>query len=383
MIAAPVHTDGTDMVCPSCGEPLSTVATDLLLCDRETSSYRKKDGIWDMVSPGQSERFRRFETEYNEIRHREGRGGAEPEFFRRLPFEDTTGRHRRDWRIRAASYECFVEQVLTPLERTSASGTLRILDLGAGNAWLSNQLALRGHEVCAVDLRTDRRDGLGARVHYSTAFTCIRAEFDRLPFGDGCFDVVVFNASFHYSENYERTLGEALRVLRSSGRIVIIDSPIYRRARSGEQMVRERHRRFRREYGFASEVLDSENYLTEKRLTQLSARLGVTWSMHKPRFGPRWRVHRTVARLRNRREPARFAVLSGQRHCTHTRPLLTCIRGVFGAASGARVCGFGSSRGSATDFAAPPSRSFTGSNFGSRQTFFIRSSSGRAPSLPN
>ncbi len=313
MIAAPVHTDSIDMVCPSCGEPLSMVATDLLLCEGERLSYRKKDGIWDMVAPVQSERFRRFETEYNEIRHREGRGSADSAYFRRLPYEDTTGRHRRDWRIRAVSHDCFVECVLAPLERVSASGTLRILDLGAGNAWLSNRLALRGHEVCAVDLRTDRLDGLGARVHYRTTFTCIRAAFDRLPFGDGCFDVIVFNASLHYSENYERTLGEALRVLRRSGRVVVIDSPMYRRASSGERMVRERQRRFRRDYGFASDVLASEDYLTERRLTQLSARLGVTWSIHKPRFGPRWRVRRTLARLRNRREPARFVVLSGRK----------------------------------------------------------------------
>ena len=45
-------------------------------------------------------------------------------------------------------------------ERTERA--LRILDLGAGNGWMSYRLALQGHLPIAVDLLTNDRDGLGA-----------------------------------------------------------------------------------------------------------------------------------------------------------------------------------------------------------------------------
>ena len=138
----------------------------------------------------------------------------------------------------------------------------RVLDLGAGNGWLSYRLATRGHESVAVDLLTNKADGLGAQLHYPTAFTSVQAEFDHLPFDSDQFGLVIFNASFHYATNYELTLSEALRVLELGGQVAIMGSPVYRSGISGKEMVREREVAFRGEYGFASNSLPNENFLT-------------------------------------------------------------------------------------------------------------------------
>lgn len=314
-------------ICPACGSDLHRAVDDALVCAGERAFYRKIDGVWEMLSSERASYFRRFVTEYDEVRRRERRGSPDGEYYRRLPYEDTTGRHARDWQIRAASFECLLENVLSPLEGRAApvrqvpaspdaqapsSRPLRILDVGAGNGWMSNRLAQRGHEVWAVDLRRSPTDGLGARVHYESKFTCVRAEFDRLPFGRATFDLIIFNASLHYAESYEQTLKEALRVLRPGGRVVVADTALYDDAGSGERMVQTRKEAFRRVYGFASDALRSEEYLTPSRLRLMSARLGITWSVFEPEFGLRWAVRRIVARLRNRREPARFVVLSGR-----------------------------------------------------------------------
>jgi hypothetical protein len=42
------------------------------------------------------------------------------------------------------------------------SGALRLVDLGAGNAWLCHRLALAGHRCAAVDIHADDVDELGA-----------------------------------------------------------------------------------------------------------------------------------------------------------------------------------------------------------------------------
>src|SRR4029453_11471326 len=44
------------------------------------------------------------------------------------------------------------EGVLDQRGQATSRDRLRILDLGAGNAWLSNRLSCEGHDVCAVDM---------------------------------------------------------------------------------------------------------------------------------------------------------------------------------------------------------------------------------------
>lgn len=296
--------------CPSCGAALrSDEGSGILRCAGEGRSYERRNGILHLLADNRAGVFETFVAEYDEVRQAEGRGTDQPAYYRRLPFEDTTERFTRDWKIRAASYNSLVRKVVEPLERTGR--VLRILDLGAGCGWFSYRMAQRGHEAFAVDLRTDDRDGLGAHVHYDGAFTPVRAEFDRLPFAPGTFDLVVFNASFHYAEEYERTLTEALRVLSDGGRIAVVDSPIYRRSFSGSWMVAARQRAFVERYGFASNSIKSEHFLTLARLQVLSAQTGVTWTIHKPMYGVRWALRPFVARLSRRCEPARFAVIEG------------------------------------------------------------------------
>ncbi len=189
-----------------------------------------------------------------------------------------------------------------------------MLDLGAGNCWLANRLAERGHIVAAIDLATNPSDGLGAHRHYLTSFTPIQAEFDRLPLGSLQADVAIFNGSIHYSAIFEETLSEALRVLRPDGVVVILDSPVYRDPSSGATMVTERESHFTASFGFPSNALPMENYLTFKRLEQISATLGIRWEAHEPFYGVRWRLRPWLARLRGHREPARFMIICGHQN---------------------------------------------------------------------
>lgn len=300
------------LACPRCRAPLVPDGDDAVRCPVEGDRFPNEDGIWRFLLPEREARFAQFMAEYAAVRRAEGRGDDDPSFYRALPFHDLTGRFVDDWRIRAVSYQALVNRVLPPLE-TRWRRPLRILDLGAGNCWLSYRLARRGHTVVAVDLLTDLRDGLGAYVHYDAVFTPVQAEFDRLPFADGQADLVIFNASLHYSPDYATTLREVLRVLGPDGQVVILDSPVYRDARSGEQMLREREADFKRRFGFPSNSLPSEGFLTVARLDSLAAALGLRWRTHEPWYGWHWALRPWKARLRGRREPARFLVITGER----------------------------------------------------------------------
>ncbi len=261
--------------------------------------------------PVDSVALRQFSREYRTVRRAEGWGSRDPAYYRALPYRDLTHRFEQIWRMRARSYETLVDQVLRPLERQS----LRIVDLGSGNGWLSYRLAQRGHRVLAVDILDDPLDGLGALRCYADVgpLAAVLAEFDQLPLRSEQFNMVIFNASLHYSTDYTRTLRESLRVLTESGTLVILDSPMYSDPSSGARMVKERETRFQATYGFASNALPSEHFLTPGRLDTLAQQLNLRFLTLWPRLGASSRLSRTVNGIRAGREPARFPVIVGKR----------------------------------------------------------------------
>ena len=299
-------------ICPRCRAKLDRVTPDRFTCPQDGLDFWNIDGIWRFLLPESEAHYSRFIADYETVRRAEGRGSASATYYRALPFKDLSGHFRSDWKIRARSFNALVKNVLTriqdPLERS-----LKILDLGAGNGWLSNRLAAQGDRVIAVDLLVNEQDGLGAWKYYDNTFTPVQAEFNHLPVMDSYADVVIFNASLHYSEDYAQTLGEALRVLSPKGSLVILDSPVYRRDTSGGKMVEEREAQFKTKYGFASDNLKSENYLTYERLDELAKRLNLNWRFFTPFYGLRWMLRPLISMLLRRREPAKFHLIVGRR----------------------------------------------------------------------
>jgi SAM-dependent methyltransferase len=263
------------------------------------------EGILFALPPKRIEYYRPFLSDYSTIRNAEGRGSDDDAFYRSLPFLDVSERNSWQWQIRAKTYRYLESRLLPP-------NAVDIADLGAGNCWLSYRLQQLGRNPVAVDLSTDSRDGLGAARHYPALFPLVQAEFDLLPFADRQFDLVIFNASLHYSTDYHRSLRAALRCLRPGGRILVLDSPLYKLPEHGEQMVAEKHAQFQAQYGFRSDALPSKEYLHEMLLAELSRDLHIRWTIHQPWYGWKWHLRPWRARLKAQRPPSRFCILVAQ-----------------------------------------------------------------------
>ncbi|MCA9930789.1 MAG: methyltransferase domain-containing protein, partial [Anaerolineales bacterium] len=250
-----------NFACPVCRSELTAVSDNALHCNLDNITFRQRDGIWRLLAPGAAHKYARFIREYETVRLQEGRSSENPAYYRTLPFHDLTGRRTEEWHIRARSFLTLLTNVLEPQSSVLSpqSSVLTVLDLGAGNGWLSNRLAEKGHAVTAVDLMVNTFDGLGAHIHYEHNFVAVQAEYDRLPLMDDQFDLVIFNASFHYAVDYATTLTEACRVLRPEGKVVIMDTAVYHNPAAGQQMVREREAQFQKTYGFPSNALPNEN----------------------------------------------------------------------------------------------------------------------------
>jgi ubiquinone/menaquinone biosynthesis C-methylase UbiE len=247
-----------------------------------------------------------FLEQYAVIRHAEGRGSSDPAWYRALPYVDSP-----QWAIRAHSYRYFERKLLPTMERETKR-PLRILDLGAGNGWMSHRLSLRGHRPVALDIFADPLDGLGAVHNYEPPVPAVIAEFDSLPFAPLSFDLAIFNSSLHYSSDYCRTIAEVQRCLRPSAPFVVIDSPVYQRAEHGRRMREERQAHFERTYGFRSEAARSIEYLDEESLALISADLGVHWTRSLPWHGWKWALRPWRARIKGTRPPSQFFILTGR-----------------------------------------------------------------------
>ncbi|HLB31151.1 MAG TPA: class I SAM-dependent methyltransferase [Gammaproteobacteria bacterium] len=254
------------------------------------------------------EHFSPFNEEYTRIRHAEGRGSSDASYYLRLPEPSPTDPMAWQWRMRAKSFQALYRTCLA-----TAGAPKKIVDLGAGVGWLCHRLALLGHAPLAIDLSVDDLDGLGASRHYGGDWPRLQSEFDDLPFADGQADIVIYNASVHYSTDYHKTLKEGLRILKNKGMVIILDSPVYQLSQSGEQMKAERHARFEQQFGFRSDNINSVEYLTWEMLEELGIEVGLDWRRVLPWYGIRWLLRPWLARIRGRREPSRFALLIGSR----------------------------------------------------------------------
>src|SRR3954470_15772891 len=141
-----------------------------------------------------SEALERFRSDYGAHRAAEGRGHDGAELLS-LPYL-ASGPLARQWAVRARTFDVFLRTVVRPAGRP-----LDVLDLGAGNGWLSHRLATEGHHCTAIDIRDDSVDGLGAAgaLRGQAPFDCLVAAFEQVPLPDQSADLVVFNAALHYA----------------------------------------------------------------------------------------------------------------------------------------------------------------------------------------
>jgi SAM-dependent methyltransferase len=258
----------------------------------------------------------RFRAEYGAHRAAEGRAHSVGELFS-LPYLKT-GPLAKQWSVRARSFDAFVRHVLAPLSAETGR-PLRILDLGAGNAWLCHRAAADGHRGVALDVRDDAVDGLGAARPLIEAspgmIGPVAASFDALPLRPRLFDLAVFNASLHYALDLAAVLREAASTVRPGGRLVILDSPFYAREEQGAAMVAEKRRHAAERFGDRAGALlglPFVEFLTRGRLAGASRGLGLAWRRHRVAYPLWYEVRPLAARLFGRRPPSRFDLWQSQ-----------------------------------------------------------------------
>jgi len=292
-------------VCPAC-EGVLTGKREIFTCARCGASYFRNRDVYQFLIAGKLDRVRPFLSQYRAVRRADGHQVLNVDRYTVLPRVPSDDPNASEWRIRRESFA-------TALTRAALRSPLarRILDVGAGNGWLSYQLSQLGHAPVALDLDDDAGDGLRA-VSPHKPFPLVQADFDAMPFAQGQFDLVVMNASLHYSPDPEHTLRAAQRLLVDGGALVVMDSPMFDSSADGEAMVAEQLQRLRSDYAIPTPVYPGVGFLTFDSLQRFAESIG-----RKARFfashGPiAWRLRRAWSSRRLGRRPASFGVWVAQ-----------------------------------------------------------------------
>ena len=103
------------------------------------------------------------------------------------------------------------------------------LDAGCGNGNVLEPLTNTALQLYGIDLSDKMMEEADKRLNGRAKLQTANAE--RLPFGDGMFDILVCNASFHHYPNPNAVLDEMNRVMRKGAFLYIGESYVAGAAR--------------------------------------------------------------------------------------------------------------------------------------------------------
>jgi ubiquinone/menaquinone biosynthesis C-methylase UbiE len=155
-----------------------------------------------------------------------------------LALLETAHRHASEFGDEAQWFRCvqqdFPKYLPFLTQRCGLEFRGRVLEIGAGGAWLSAELSKQPKvvEVIAVDASPRLLQEWAPRVFklvnaHTAKITRMPGDFHNLDFPSNYFDFVVSSAVLHHAANIVQVLREAKRVLKPGGQFVAIREPVW------------------------------------------------------------------------------------------------------------------------------------------------------------
>ncbi|RWZ52220.1 class I SAM-dependent methyltransferase [Halobacillus fulvus] len=99
-----------------------------------------------------------------------------------------------------------------------------VLDIATGGGHVAKELSRSAGSVIATDLTKDMLENTARHLHGIHNIQFVIADAEQLPFLDGTFDAVTCRIAAHHFPNPDLFIHEVQRVLKPSGRFLMIDN---------------------------------------------------------------------------------------------------------------------------------------------------------------
>ena len=160
-----------------------------------------------------------FEDLYIKVRDKENRV-IEEAILKVLPIVPDDFPHAKQWKMRGNSANRFINS--SYLKKAN-----NILDIGCGNGWFSNMMAVNGMaKVFSLDVNIFELEQ-GANAFASENLHFLYADVFRAELPEKYFDQIVINSVIQYFPDLPQLFERLFDLLSEGGSIHIIDSPFY------------------------------------------------------------------------------------------------------------------------------------------------------------
>ncbi len=165
----------------------------------------------------------KFEDIYFKLREAEGRIYTDTE-LKLLPHIPKSHKYYNEWQIRKKSSESLIDSI----GRNQKS----IMDLGCGNGWLTNNLAMLNNDVIGVDLNIRELEQASRVFGGKENITFVYGNVFDLNLK---FDYIILAGVIAYFHDLNKLIIKLISCLNQNGEIHIIDSPFYKNLAAPEQ----------------------------------------------------------------------------------------------------------------------------------------------------
>lgn len=162
-----------------------------------------------------------FEQAYLSLRDHEQRVYTDKEVSL-LPNIPKNHLYKKEWEVRKASCKRLIHYL------QKKNRPLKILEVGCGNGWFSNQLAtIKKSTVKGIDInRTELDQALRVFAKIEN-LSFIHSAIDSASMKNEQFDIIVFAASVQYFQSLGMVINAAFDLLDKEGEIHILDTRFY------------------------------------------------------------------------------------------------------------------------------------------------------------
>ncbi|MBI5858362.1 MAG: methyltransferase domain-containing protein [Sphingobacteriales bacterium] len=215
-----------------------------------------------------------FEESYIRMRQKEGRIYTDEELLQ-LPDISSGHRYYKEWLLRKKSCTRLKKYIEKKIR------SVKILEMGCGNGWLSHCLSqIPGSEVTGADINRIELQQAKRVFKNVPNLQFVPGGINAAGIPDAYFDFVIFASCIQYFASLEELVRDAMRKLKDSGELHILDSPFYKPVET--TAAAERTKEYFDRMGFP-QMADSYHHHSLDELKQFDCKI-----LYQPNFISRY-----------------------------------------------------------------------------------------------